>query len=70
LSELAVKILVPWGLKQTFEISPSWPINIAWHAPVCVLYTRAVPSADAVTNYFFIATKTSQQQQQQQPLTL
>ena len=29
----------------------SWPIRMAWHAPVCVLYTLLVPSADAVTSF-------------------
>ena len=34
---LAVMILLPCGLNDTFEISPSWPMRIAWHAPVIVL---------------------------------
>jgi hypothetical protein len=33
------------GEGLTFEISPSCPTKIDWHAPVMVLYTRAVPSA-------------------------
>ena len=40
----AVSTLEPWGEKATFEISPSCPAKMAWHAPVMVLYTRALPS--------------------------
>ena len=29
-SLLAVMILLPCGLNETLEISPSWPIKIAW----------------------------------------
>ena len=50
LSLLAVRILLPCGLKHTLEISPSCPIRIAWQAPVIELNTRAVPSAEAVTS--------------------
>ena len=32
-------------------------MSIAWHAPVIVLYTRAVPSAEAVTNFWPFAEK-------------
>ena len=39
-------------LKHTLEISPSCPTKIETHAPVMVLYTRAVPSAEAVTSLF------------------
>lgn len=36
--------------QPTLEISPSCPTRIETHAPVIELYTRAVPSADAVTS--------------------
>ncbi len=49
LSEEAVNTFVPWGLNVTLDISPSWPVKIAKQAPVMVLYTRACPSALAVT---------------------
>lgn len=42
--------LFPEGLNVTFEISPSWPIRMAWQAPVEAAYTRLVPSADAVAS--------------------
>jgi hypothetical protein len=50
LSEEAVRMRDPWGLKATLLISPSWPVRMAWHAPVMVLYTRELPSAEAVTS--------------------
>ena len=50
LSEDAVRTRVPWGLKDTLLISPSWPIRVCVHTPVMLLYTRAVPSALALTN--------------------
>ena len=37
-------------MKDTLLISPSCPISVCRHTPVIVLYTRAVPSADALTN--------------------
>ena len=39
------------GLNATLLISPSWPISVCMQTPVCVLYTRAVPSALALTNF-------------------
>jgi len=37
LSAPAVIILVPWGLNETLEISPSWPVSIPIQTPVCTL---------------------------------
>ena len=52
LSLLAVNILVPWGLKLTFEIYPWWPDSMEVHAPVKTLYNLAFPSALAETSLF------------------
>lgn len=41
----------------TFDISPSWPMSIAWHAPFMVLKTLEVPSALAVTSREPVALK-------------
>ena len=40
----------PCGLNATLEISPPLPVKIAWQAPVMGLYTRELPSAEALTS--------------------
>lgn len=47
----------PNQLPLTFDISPSWPMRIDWHAPFMVLKTLEVPSALAVTSREPVALK-------------
>ena len=45
LSELPVRRRFPRGLKEIFEISPSWPSNLVMHFLVAALKTLAVPAS-------------------------
>ncbi len=51
LSDEAVMTRVPCGLNETLLISPSCPMSVCMQTQDRLLYTRAVPSALALTNF-------------------